>query len=149
MPDKYDTERYTQYVGELTGQAATAYGPPYDPATDPIQTALGGLPELTYIQHWISDNIDSSNAEVRQEAQKLAPLWGTTGNGQLNFDHDIANESVVGGNESGTYLTIYADAGQAVSEIQILDERRSFCWRSPNFLFPRIAIAVCYTRAMS
>jgi hypothetical protein len=121
MPDKYDTIRYTQDVGELTGSAATAYSPAYDPSTDPVQVALGGLSELSYIQKWVEANQNSDNAEVRAEAAKLLPLYGTTGGGQLTFDHDIGDEAVVGGAESGTYLSIHNDAGQAVSEIQLLD----------------------------
>jgi hypothetical protein len=121
MPDKYDTARYTQYVGELTGHASTAYGPAYDPATDPLQVALGGLSELSYIQDWIAGNLNSSNSEVQAEAQTLLPLYGTTGNGQLSFDTDLADEAVIGGTESGTYVSIHNDADQAVSEIELLD----------------------------
>jgi hypothetical protein len=50
MPDKYDTARYTQYVGELQGVADTAYAAPYTPGTDPVQVALGGLAMLKSIQ---------------------------------------------------------------------------------------------------
>lgn len=120
MPDKYDTVRYTQYVGELQGQAATGYAPPYDPSSDPIQIALGGQPELAFIQDWVRNNLSSSNSEVQREAEKLLPLYGTSGSGKLSFGHDIANESVTGGSESGTYISIHDDAGQAVSEIELL-----------------------------
>jgi hypothetical protein len=121
MPDKYDTARYTQYVGELQGVAATGYGPAYNPATDPIQVGLGGLSELSYIQKWISDNLNSSNTQVQDLAKQLQPLYGTSGTGQLSFDNDIADESVVGGSESGTYISIHNDAGNAISEIEVLD----------------------------
>lgn len=121
MPDKYDTARFTQYVGELQGSASTAYAPAYNPAADPVQSMLGGLPELSYIQDWIRNNLNAPNQEVQREAEKLLPLYGTTGDGKLSFQHDIGNESVVGGTESGTYITIHADAGQAISEIEILN----------------------------
>lgn len=121
MPDKYDTARFTQYVGELQGSAGTAYAPPYNQAADPVQEGLGGLPELLYIQDWVRNNLNSSNDEIRREAEKLQPLYGTTGGGKLNFDHDIANEEVIGGTEAGTYLSIYNDAGTAVGEITLLD----------------------------
>ena len=88
---------------------------------DPIQGALGGLSELAYLQSWIKNNVTSANTEVAQEANKLLPLYGTTGQGALSFGTDIGNESVVGGTESGTYLSIHADAGQAISEIELLN----------------------------
>ncbi len=73
------------------------------------------------IQNWISTNLNSANAEVRSEAERLDPLYGTTGNGQLSFANDIANESVVGGTESGTYVSIHNDAALAVGDIELLD----------------------------
>lgn len=121
MPDKYDTARYTQYVGELQGAADTAYALPYNPGTDPVQVLLGGRPMLKYIQDWAQQNVNAPNEEVRQEAQTLLNEYGDTGNGQLSFQHDIADESVIGGNLSGTYITIYDQASRDLGTVQFLD----------------------------
>ena len=124
MPDKYDNPRFTLYTGELQGHSSTAYGPAYDPTTDPIQSSLGGLSMLDYIQQWIGYNLNSSNAQVSRLAQQLLTKYGdsaTGATGQLAFQHDLANESVTGGSESGTYVSIYSDASQALGEIELTD----------------------------
>lgn len=122
MPDKYDTSRYTQYVGELTGSAGTAYGPKYNAATDQVQQSLGGKSMLQYIQDWIKTNLNSSNKDTKALAQQLAGQYGTTGNGQLTFGKDIGQESVVGGSLSGTYVSIHDAATQAVDSIKKLGD---------------------------
>ena len=121
MPDKYDTARYLQYVGELVGSANTAYAAPYDPSTDPIQSTLGGASELAYIQNWVKGNLNSTSVQVQQEARKLLPLYGDSGTGQLGHQTDIGNVWVEGGTEAGTYVTVHDDAGQAISEIELLN----------------------------
>jgi hypothetical protein len=117
MPDKYDTARFTQYVGELTGSAGTAYGPAYNGATDQMQQALGGKSMLQYIQDWAKDHLNSSNAQEKALAQQYAAQFGTTGGGKLTFGHDIGQESVVGGNLSGTYVSIHDAASDATQQI--------------------------------
>ncbi len=118
MPDKYDTTRFTDYTGELQGHSATAYGPAYNPQTDVVQRGLGGLSMLEYIEDWVAANINSPIAEVKKLASQLDSLYGDTGGGQLAFQHDIANESVVGGSLSGTYVSLWDASNQAVGEIQ-------------------------------
>lgn len=121
MPDKYDTARFTQYVGELQGSAGTAYAAPYDPSSDAVQQALGGESMLQYIETWAAANQNSSNTEVQQEAQQLISEYGDTGNGTLSFAHDIGDEAVVGGTLSGTYVSLHDEASEAIGEIQLLD----------------------------
>lgn len=114
MPDKFDTARFTQYVGELQGSAGTAYGPPYNPSTDPVQQQLGS-PILDYIQTWVGKNLSSGNKDKKALAQKLDALYGHTPGMGLGFGHDIGDEWVKGGNLSGKYTDIYS---QAMTDVQ-------------------------------
>ncbi len=119
MADKYDTARYTQYIGELTGFAQTAYGPPYDAASDPVEQALGGVPMLDYIQNWIQQNQNSSDPVKKKLAMQLLPIWGTAHQG-LHYTHGVGYDGVIGGSESGNYISIYQDAMNAIQQITTL-----------------------------
>lgn len=121
MPDKYDTQRYMTYVGELTGSAG-ANGQHFNASTDQTIQSLGGKSMLQYIQDWIKTNLNSSNKDTKALAQQLAGQYGTTGNGQLSFGKDIGQESVVGGSLSGTYVSIHDAASQAVDSIKKLGD---------------------------
>jgi hypothetical protein len=87
---------------------------------DAIQSILG-KPILQYIEDWVQGNLNSSNTEVQALAQQLYASYGDTGAGKLSFDHDIGDESVIGGSLSGTYISIHDDASTAVAEIQLLE----------------------------
>jgi hypothetical protein len=121
MPDKFDTARFTQYVGELQGSAATAYGPPYNPATDPVQQQLGGQPMLNYIQAWVAKNLNSGNSDKKKLAQRLDALYGHIPGQGLGFQKDIGKEWVKGGSLSGTYVDIWNQAMTDVQDILTLD----------------------------
>jgi hypothetical protein len=120
MPDKYDTTRFTQFVGELQGSASTAYGPGYNASTDQMQQSLGGKPMLKYIQDWVAAHLNSSNKNEKALAQQYLSQYGTTGNGKLSFNKDLGQEQVVGGSLSGSYVDLHNAADQAIQSIQKL-----------------------------
>lgn len=121
MPDKYDTANYLKIIGELTGSAG-ANGHHFSAASDPIIQQLGGQPILAYIQAWVKKNLNSPDKAKAQLAQQLMGQFGDTGNGQLKFDHDIANIHVVGGSLGGNYYDVYNQATSALQEIMALQD---------------------------
>jgi hypothetical protein len=125
MPDKYDTARFTTDIGELQGSASTGYGPAYNPVTDPIQQQLGGKSMLSYIEQWVAQNINSKDAATKALAQNLMGQFGTSGNGQLSFDHNLNQETVVGGSLHGSYTDLHNAAENAITSITKMSDAAS------------------------
>jgi hypothetical protein len=73
---------------------------------------------------------------MQKLAQQLLPLYGdaaTGATGNLAFQHDLANESIIGGDLSGTYVSLHDDAGQAIGEIEALEAADTPAGATPTY----------------
>lgn len=155
MPDKYDTLRYTTEIGELVGYAGTAYGPPFNAASDPVISQLGGKPMLVYIEQWIKANENSGSNVKRKLAQQLKTKYGDSGRGTVTHGHDIGQISVDGGSLRGEYTDVYNAAMGDLQQILTIENDMStpdqlvalnqyggssgfmpFSWNTPGYDFP-------------